>query len=164
MMDQRVQPTHRSTIAIGAVFAAAGGYFTLVGLGVLPIPGGPRNLHGPLWIVLCVGLAFLLGGLAVLLQAVGKAAPDGSLPASAPRWLHVAQYVLMLAIFACFAAIGTWVAFGGGPRSFRVSIPFIGSGGAGEMIGRTAFGIGAAITWACLIAVAVSGARKLLRR
>ena len=159
------QPTasQRGTRWMGALAAAIGLYFTLVGLGALPLPGGPRNLHGPLWLVLCCGLAFLLAGIAVLIQTIGHADDDGNLPAEAPQWMRVAQYLIVVAIFTCFAAMATWVAFGGGPREFSGTFMFFG-GGANAAIGRAAFGFGAIICWLCTLAMAVVGARKLLGR
>ncbi|MGH8836214.1 MAG: hypothetical protein ACRDWG_14635, partial [Actinomycetes bacterium] len=122
----------------------------------VPPPGGPKNLHAPLWIVLCAGLVFLLGGLAFGLNVVGGANPQtGELPKDAPRWVRVAQYMIVLAIFAAFATIGSWIAFGPGERAFSGTVP-IGSTG-----GRIVFGIGAVIVWLCTLAYAVSGARKL---
>ena len=163
-MDQQSQPPSRSTtIGVGTLAAAAGLYFILVSFGVVP-PPGPRNRHDPLWLVFCAGLVFLLGGIAVVIPAfAGDAAQDGELPASAPRWIRVTQYVVGLAVITCLAAIGTWIAFGAGTRSFSVSAPFFETSGGGETLGRTVFGIGAAITWLCLIALAIGGARKIFR-
>ena len=67
-------------------------------------------------------------------------------------------------MFASLAAIGTWIAFGAGARSFNVDALFFETSGGGEVIGRIIFGIGAVITWLSLIGVAVSGWRKLIRR
>ena len=162
-MPQLQQPLSRSTtVAIGAIAAAAGGYFILVSLGMVP-PPGRRNPHDPLWIVFCAGLAFLLGGLAVVNGALAGAR-EGELPPNAPRWVRLTQYVMGLAITACLAATGTWIALGAGPRSFSMSGPLFDTTGVGEMIGRTAFGIGALITWLCLIALAINGAGKLFGR
>ena len=155
--------TPREMLWVGAIAAAVGLYFVLVGAGALPVPGGPRNLHGPLWIVLCAGLAFLLGGAVVLLQGIGRANQHGEFPANAPPWMRVVQYLAGLAIFACFGAIATWIAFGTGPRKFSGSLPGL-DGAIGAGLGRTMFGIGAVIIWLGTIAVAVSGARKLLGR
>jgi hypothetical protein len=156
-------PSRRETIWVGALAAAIGLYFVLVGLGLFPSPG---KANGPMWIVLLAGSCFLLGGLAVLIPAAvtGEVRDDGQLPAGAPQWLRVLQYMFVLAIFACFAMIGSWIAFGPGTRSFSVSMPFLSFRGAGEMIGRAAFGLGAVITWLCLIAFAVSGWRKFVDR
>ena len=87
-----------------AAAAAVGAYFFAVGAHLLPIPGGPSNLHGPSWLVLCVGLAFLLAGVALLIQTLGHANTAGELPADAPRWLRAVQYLIGFTIFCCFGA------------------------------------------------------------
>jgi hypothetical protein len=166
-MDQQQQPPSRATtIAVGALAAAVGLYFILASLGVVP-PPGRRNPHDPLWIAFGAGLAFLLGGVAVLTRALASDTTQtqtGELPASAPRWLHLVQYAIGLAAVACLAAIATWIAFGAGTRSFDVSAPFFKTSGGAETVGRIVFGIGAVVTWLCLAALAVGGARRILRR
>jgi hypothetical protein len=161
-MDQK-SPSRGTTIGLGAIVAAIGFYIVLVGLGVLPPPG---RANAPMWVVLLAGLCFLLGGLGVLIPAAvtGEVRSDGELPAGAPYWLRVLQYLLVLAIFAAFALIGSFVAFGPGIRSFGISAPFVSMSGDSEIFGRIAFGVGAIITWLCLILVAVSGWRKLVGR
>jgi hypothetical protein len=155
--------TRNETIAVGAVAAAAGIYFMLVGTGVVPVPGGPRNLHAPLWVVFCAGLAFFLGGFSVLVQVYARGDADGRLPADAPIWLPVLLYLIGVAIFASFALIATWIAFGDGPRQFSAS--FGGSkSGVGTGIGRIVFGISAVVMWMCTIGFAKSGLRKLRGR
>jgi hypothetical protein len=158
------QPASRTeTSVIGAAAALGGLYLMLVGTGLLPVPGGPENLHAPLWVVLCAGLAFFLAGVVVAAQSFGKADADGDLPADAPAWLPIIIHVIGVAIFACFAAMGSWVAFGGGPRQFSGSIAGV-SGAADEGIGRIAFGIGAIIAWLSTIAFAWIGLERLRRR
>lgn len=152
----------RETCWIGVIAAAGGLYLTLVGLGLLPVPGGPRNLHAPLWIVLLVGLLFLLAGAAMLLQVIGRADAGGSLPADAPFWIRVVQYLIGVAMFLFFAVLGTWVALGGDARHFSGGVPFL-HGTTNVAIARGLFGLGAAVVWLATIAFAVSGARKLLR-
>jgi hypothetical protein len=157
MKPSRVATGGEAT-AIGLLAVGIGVYFSLVGLGLLPVPSGTRNLHAPLWIVLGCGLAFGLGGVVVLLQRVVRAdLASGELPAQAPRWLHYAQYLFGVAIFAIFAVIGSWVAFGPGARTFSGTVP------AGPAVGRILFGIGAIICWLSTIAFAVAGFRKLRR-
>jgi hypothetical protein len=157
-MKRREPATPGEMLGIGLLAVGVGLYFSLVGLGMLPIPGGPRNLHGPLWIVLCCGLAFALGGCAILLQRAAKADPvTGEMPANAPHGVRIVQYLMGVAIFACFALVGSWIAFGPGERTFRGTVP------TGPTIGRIAFGIGAIITWAATFGFAVSGFRKLRR-
>jgi hypothetical protein len=141
---------------VGLVAVGAGLYFVLVALGLVPAPG---KANAPDWLVFAAGLAFALGGLGVILpRAAGVEAKDGELPKSAPRWLQVAQYLLILTILGCFGAIGTWIAVGPGPRAFTGTFP------VGPVAGRIASAIGAAIVWLMLIAVAISGARRLLDR
>jgi hypothetical protein len=157
---RRKPATPKEMIGWGLVCSAIGLYFILVGAGALPAPGGPKNLHAPLWVIAFCGLPFLLGGIALALQGFGKANEQGELPADAPHWIRVVQYLIGVAIFASFAVVGSWIAIGGDARQFSGS--FGGwSGGVGAGIGRTVFGLGAIIVWLCTIGFAVSGARKL---
>ncbi len=161
-MSTRQTATPQEARWIGGITAAAGLYFMLIGFGALPVPGGPRNLHAPLWVVVLAGLVFFLGGAAVLVQALGRANASGELPAGAPHWMRIVQYLIGVTIFASFALIGSWIAVGGEARQFSGGVPFFG-GGANVSIARIMFGIGALICWFATIAFAVSGARKLLR-
>lgn len=145
---------------IGIAAGSAGLYFLLVGAGVLPVPGGPGNLNGPVWLLLCAGLAFFLAGVAILLQAFGGANDQGEFPDDARLWLRVVQYLIGIAIFSSFGAMGSWIAFGPGERAFSGSFFFL-SGEANAMVGRTAFGIGAVIVWICTVVFALLGAKKL---
>ena len=155
--------TRKEIIFVGVIGAAVGLYFILVGAGVLPVPGGPRSLHAPLWVVLCAGLAFFLGGVAVLIGAAGHADATGTLPAATPKMLHVAQYLIGLSIFVCFGAIASWIAFAPGTREFSGSFMGV-TAPTGAWAGRAAFGAGAIIIWLCTVAIAISGARKLFGR
>jgi hypothetical protein len=157
-MSNPTPATHKEMTGIGAVFAAVGLYFMLVGAGLLPVPGGARNLHAPFWVAFLAGLVFFLGGVAVFVQGIGKANEKGELPAGAPAWMSALQRLMGVAIFASFAMIATWVAIGGDPRQFSGS--FMGLG-IGVALARIAFGIGALICWAATIALAVSALRKL---
>lgn len=162
-MPDAAPPSPKMKAVIGIAAGAAGLYFLLVGAGVLPVPGGPSNVNGPLWILLCAGLAFLLAGAAVILQALARANDQGEFPADAPSWLPAAQYLIGVAIFACFGAIGSWIAFGPGERVFSGSLFFL-SNDANAVVGRAAFGIGAVIVWICAIGFAVLGGKKLFGR
>lgn len=152
--------TRNEMILIGALAAAAGLYFMLVGAGLLPVPGGPGKLHAPLWVVACAGLIFLLAGGAVLMQGSGQANARGELPAGAPLWLRIAQRLMVVGIFACFAMIGSWIAVFGEARQFSGSSFGLGHG-IDVAIARVAFGTGALICWIGTIALLVSSARKL---
>jgi len=162
-MGEPIPATPKNKYFIGAAAMAAGAYFFAVGASLLPIPGGPANLHGPLWLVLCVGLAFFLAGVAIVIQVFGHANDSGDLPASAPFWIRLLQYLIGLAIFICFGLIGTWVAFGSGERHFSGTIP-LAEPAVNAAIGRIVFGIGAVIVWLCTAAFAAFGFRKLFDR
>ena len=86
------KPRHNYIYA--ALAAAVGAYFLAVGLGLFPIPGGPSNLHGPLWLLACAGLAFFFAGVAIACQTLGHANAAGDLHAAAPRWMRALQYLI----------------------------------------------------------------------
>lgn len=155
--------TRKEILFLGVIATALGLYFVLVGMTLLPIPGGPKHLHAPLWIVFCAGLSFLLAGIAVLMHGAGATDNNGELAPGAPQWLRVLQYLSGVTIFVCFGAIASWIAFAPGPREFTGS-GFGVEGPVSGTAGRIAFGIGAIVIWLCTIAVAVAGARKLMNR
>jgi hypothetical protein len=141
---------------IGLVAGGAGLYFMLVGLGVVP---APSRQHAPSWVVFAAGLVFFLGAIGVILPHLAGVKANGhDLPPDSPRWLQVAQYLLVLSIFACFGAIGSWIAFGPGPRAFSGTVA------VGAVVGRIVFGIGAVMVWLGFIAMAISGWRRLSGR
>jgi hypothetical protein len=152
-------PHDRALLAIGAICAAGGVYFILVGGGLAPPPG---KIHGPLWLSICVGLVFLAGGAVVLVRG-WLAVPDAQdLPTDAPRALVVLQWIATLAACAGLAAAATWIAFGTGSRQFVLPIPV--GGTLAEIIGRVAFGLSALLAWAITLAFARAGARKVFAK
>jgi hypothetical protein len=158
-MNEPTPVASRGNLPYAAIAAAFGVFYILLGLRLLPISDAAAHENDPHWLVFCVGLAFLLAGVAVALQAFGHANAAGELPAAAPRWMRAGQHLTAFMIVACLAAIGTWIAFGPGEREFSGGLPFL-SPSANSMIGRIAFGVGAVLTWLCLAAIAVSGLRK----
>jgi hypothetical protein len=138
-------------------------YFMLLGANLLPIPGKPSSLQSPQWLVLCVGLAFFLASIAIVIQTLGHADNAGDLPAGAPRWMGVVQYMIGFAIFACFGAIMSWVAFGPGKRHFSGTFWFV-KAATNETIGRIVFGIVAVVMWLGMAAILASGIRKFSDR
>ena len=160
MADQNASAPDWTLIAIGALTAAAGIYFGLVGWETLP---PPSRINGPIWISLFVGLAFFSGGVAAIVSgATGAYDRAGDLPTDTPVWVASVYWLSGVLTTAALAAIGTWVAFGGGTRHFSMS-GFI-SGSLGEGIGRTVFGIGAIIAWLLVAALAYGGAKKIFGR
>ena len=155
--QERASPAQMTSIGIG--LGLAGLYGVLIGLEVLPVPGGRDNLHGPLWLATLIGCVVLLAGAACLIQGIGRANASAELPVDAPFWMRAAQYLIGVALFAAFAALGTWVAFLGDAHHFSGGVPFL--GGFNVSFARIMFGFGALICWLATIAYAVAGARKL---
>ena len=93
MPTQPARPATSIVFGLGA--AVCGLYFTLVGLNLLLPPGAQ---HAPGWIVVAAGLAFLLGGIGVMVQGFGRADAHGMLPPDAPRWITALQHLVALAI------------------------------------------------------------------
>jgi hypothetical protein len=120
---------------------------------------------GAIAIGLCSGLVFVLAGLAVIIGygIAGGAAPDGDLLPGTPFGVRLVQSLLGLGIIAMLASIASWVAFGGGSRHFTSSGPLI-SAAVNEAIGRTVFGIGAALAWAFMAVMIVVSVKRLRRR
>jgi len=148
--------SRRTMLLLGVVMAFAGLYFMLAAVGLVPSPG---KANGPAWLVFAAGLVFFLGGLGAIIQmAAGADERTGELPPDAPRWLRPVQYFVVLAITVSFAAMGSWIAIGPGTRSFTGTFPI------GEVGGRIVFGIGAAIVWLFVFAMAKRTARELLGR
>jgi hypothetical protein len=165
MSTREQSSTNADAIGIGIALGATGIYFVLMGLGVLPVPGGEDSLHGPPAIVVAAGAAFLFAGVALAIRAkAGARDSDGDLPAEAPPWTHLAYRIAGIAVAGSLAAIGTWIAIGAGPRAFSVTAPFVDMRTTGQLVGRTMFGLGAVIVWIYVIALTVGTVRKIFDR
>jgi hypothetical protein len=158
-MNRQGPASRRTTFVCGLLAVAMGFFLLLAGLGVVPM--NPRSVHGPLWIASAAGIAFMLGGISIAVGAIHGVSETGDLPKDAGWWMRLFYYVIGLVIASSLAAIGSWVAFGPGPRAFSGTGMFLLSPEASAMVGRIVFGFGAVLTWLCTIALAVSGARKL---
>ena len=159
-MDTRAaKPYDFTLLAIGPIVAAFGFGLILVGLGLVPPPG---RIYGPTWLAAAGGVIFLLGGVCVGLRAYLKMDDsETEPPAGTPMWAKLTFWLSGVAIASALAAIGTWIAFGEGPRNFGFSIPGVISGPAGDGAGRVIFGIGAILTWLAVIAFVRVGYRKV---
>jgi hypothetical protein len=159
-MDQPEQSAMQSVVA-GLCAAGIGALITvLTALGAIPAAqnGTPR------WVVACAGVMFILIGAALIVghALAGGAGDDGDLPAGTPVRTRLIQYVLGAGGIGCLAAIFGWIAFGSGPRDFTITLPFLGMRPAqGEIVGRTLFGIAAALAVVLLIAVTVRTVRRI---
>jgi hypothetical protein len=157
-MGGKLQSSAKLTIACGLGAAAIGLFYILYAASV----PGPAELDGqsePGWLGFVFGLAFLLGGIAAIIQtALTKGNPyTGDFPATAPRWLTSIHHMMVLAIISSLGVIFSWVAIGPGQRHFT------GSGAIfGETVGRAFFGIGAALIWIIFVAVLITSVRRFL--
>jgi len=153
----------RAAVAVGTAVSGMGVLIVLLAVGI--IPGAEASLEAPRWVVATAGLAFVLAGAAVIVGYVvaGGATSDGDLPPGTPRGVRVTQSLLGLGIIVSLAAVGTWVAFGPGPRSFSVTLPFVGRGPGDETVGRVAFGIGAVLMWIFLVVFVVVSVQRIRR-
>jgi hypothetical protein len=158
-MDRQQGSSPRTTLICGLAAAALGLFVVLVGLGVVPV--NPRSVNGPLWIATVAGICFLLAGISVAVGAIHGVSETGEPPKDSSWWMRLFYYLIGVAIAGALASIGSWVAFGPGPRAFGGTGLFLLSPEANAMVGRIVFGFGAVLTWLCAIAIAVSGARKL---
>ena len=158
-MRNRTPASPRATFFCGLLAVAMGLFLLLVSLGVVPVK--PRSVHAPIWILSAAGLAFLLAGISIAVGAIHGVSATGEVPKDASWWMRMFYYVLGLTAAAALASIGTWVAFGPGPRAFSGTGMFLLSREAGETVGRIVFGFDAVLTWLITVALAVSGARKL---
>jgi hypothetical protein len=160
-MSDRTQRSPKAAVVFGLVFAVAG--FLVIGMALRIIPADSTG--DPRWIGVAAGLAFVLAGAAIIVgfAVAGGAAPDGDLPPGTPFGVRLTQYLLGLGIVGLLTAIAAWVAFGPGPRQFNVTgLPFLGPK-AGEAMGRAAFGIGAVLSAAFFVLLAVVSLRRLRR-
>ena len=111
----------------------------MVGFGVVPV--NPRSVHGPLWIVSAAGIGFMLAGLSMTVGAIHGVSETGELPKDTGWWMRLFYYVIGLVIAGALASIGSWVAFGPGPRAFSGTGLFLLSPEASAMVGRIVFGL-----------------------
>ena len=148
-------------LGIGAVFVAIGTPFVLMWAGII-VPDAAK-LHAPLWVIGCAGLAFVLAGISVALNATSSQhRKDGSLPDNAPKPLRFVQDATALGIVGVFALVGTWVAVAPGERDFKTTGTVLGattSSAGSSTFGRVVFGFGALLCWL----LAVSLVRRLWR-
>jgi hypothetical protein len=121
----------------------------------------------PRWVVACLGVMFILVGAALIVgNGLARGAePDGDLPAGTPVSIRLIQYGLGAGGVGCLVAIFAWIAFGPGPRKFAITLPFLGTRpGQGETVGRTLFGIVAALAVVLMVAVSVRTIRRIRGR
>ena len=155
------QASPHEVAGFGVAMSLAGLYFMLGSYGLLPMP----ETNGPTLIVFAAGAAFLFAGLVCFIRArAGMTDTQTDVPDSAPTWIKLWYRMLGIGIAGALATIGTWIAIGSGPRAFTISGSFGEMQTSGQALGRTVFGLGAAIVWIYVIALTVGTVRKLFNR
>jgi hypothetical protein len=162
-MTSQAPLSPRAAVALGSVIIATGLLIILLAVGIVPVD--ERSFEAPRWVVACAGLAFVLGGAAVMIgyAVAGGVGPDGDLPPGTPLSIRIVQYTLGLGIVGCMAAITSWVAFGPGERTFTATGPFLGRSATSETTGRVVFGIGAVLIYVFLAVLVVVSIKRLRR-
>jgi hypothetical protein len=163
-MAQQNARLDKSTVAYGFLAAGLGLFFILLSLGVFG--ASPKATPRSAAVGFCAGLAFLAGGLAVVIQTLAgvTAGPDGGMSGGAPPWVRRTLYGLALTVVGCLGLLGLWAAFGPGPREFTTSMPLLGHYRIGEGFGRAVFGFGAVLVCLFFIAMVINAARTRLGR
>jgi hypothetical protein len=159
MSTDREPPTRN--FVCGLFAADMGLLLLLTGMGIIPMKA--RAGDAPLWIAAVAGLAFMFAGTSIVFGAFHGVSATGELPQDAGWWSRL-LYALGLVCCASLAMIGTWVSFGPGMRHFSGTGMFFLSPEGNNLVGRLVFGIGAVLTWIVVIAMGISGARKLFPR
>jgi hypothetical protein len=144
----------RAAWVLGLGFILAG-----AGLVAAAIWSDEDRVQAPRWVAVAAGLAFELGGAALI---KGYARDRG-----ADRPDDLWSLLLGALIGTCITVIPAWVAFGPGERRFRLSGPIPIDWlfpRAGEWLGRAAFGFGAILVGAITLFVWARLLRRLWRR
>jgi hypothetical protein len=148
-------PSQGGAILIGTLMMVAG-----IGIFALGIAGREGSLNAPRWVVACAGGACLVFGLWIVTicsRGYDPRHPEVSPPPPALQRLFFIPGMLL------FAAPFHWIAFGPGPRRFSTtfSIPFFAREGTSTgLSGRIAFGIGALLLDAILVAGVIGFSRR----
>ena len=168
MADNRTQLSPGGSIVVGLLCGGIGLVIILVALGAF---GEARLTDGtPPWVGVCAGLAFALAGLALMVGygVAGGVGPDGDVLPGTPFFVRLVQYTVGIGIIVMLASIGSWIAFGPGPRHFSGGVSVggvsVGGGAANETLGRVMFGIGAVLCWAFVAVMVVVSIKRLRRR
>jgi hypothetical protein len=162
------QLTRGQALAFGAVFAAAGVFPVLIGLGVLH-PSSTHGDHTAPWVIVCTGLVFIFAGCSIIVSfgSGARIAANGQFDPATPRRIQIAQFVLMIALLAALTSVFGWVGFGPGPRQFSttLTLPFATSHAQGSSTsGRVVFGIAAIGMGLMTTFAAISGTKRLILR
>ncbi len=162
-MNSRSQLSPRLAVALGLLFIGVGVLGGIAASGRFGSRPAAAAGQTPGWVGICCALLFGLSGAAIIVSSTvaGGSGPDGNLPAGAPLWARLTQYLLGLAIVGLLGSVFSWVAFGSGPRAFTMSSSISAAHPANPTAGRIAFGLGAGMIWIIFAAIAITGMRRL---
>ena len=151
------QVTPRQGIILGLLTAGMGLLIILSAADV--IPTDDEMFHAPRVLVSLAGVVFFLPGLFMLYYGVRNYLyPELVTRPVDSKQFQFGGWILAALILTCLGLIGTWAAFGPGPREFEGGIT------GTEVEGRIAFGIGAVITDILALGVWVYGLRHLIAK
>jgi len=155
-MGQQNLVRPRAELVLGLVCIVFGAFPVLSATGLIP---PPQSTPAPPWVGAVAGLVFVVGGACFLIRALRG--PSGQPPGRVPAGARAAQYLAVIAVFAGFAAVNTWVAFGPGERAFSTIVGGAARLDGGEILGRAAFGFGAVVAWLCVAVILLSSLKLL---
>ena len=150
-MGQQIRVRPRAQLVLGLVCIAFGALPVLSATGLVP---PPQSSSAPPWIGALAGLVFVVGGACFLIRALRG--PSGGPARNDPPGVGAAQYLAVIGVFAGFAAVNTWVAFGPGARAFSTLVGGAARLDGAEVLGRAAFGFGAVVAWLCVAVILLS--------
>ena len=154
---QKQRDVRRSAqLVLGLVCIVFGALPVLSAMGMVP---APQSSPAPPWVGAIAGLVFVVGGACFLIRALRG--PSGQPSPDVPRWVRAAQYLAVIAVFAGFAGVNTWVAFGPGERAFSTLVGGAARLDGGEIVGRAAFGFGAVVAWLCVAVILLSSLKLM---
>jgi hypothetical protein len=150
--------SRKASFLVGVACAAAG-----IAIVLVSVFADSKGFHAPRWVVASAGGAFVFfGGWTAALYAMGYDPQRDAQTLPSPA----VQLAVLIPGLLLFAAPFHWVAFGPGPRQFSTSfgLPFFSVHRTdGSVGGRIAFGLGALLVDALLVACVARLVRQMLR-
>jgi hypothetical protein len=141
-------PSPLVRILLGLLCLAGGAVPMLAAFDLGPLDSGAIN--GPPWLGFLAGAVFVVAGIALFL---GERLRHG-----------VLSHGLLALILGVFAAIGSWVAFGPGPRACTIAFEgfLFDTAWANDIVCRVGFGIGAVMVDGMVLVAIAATLRALL--
>jgi hypothetical protein len=155
-------------LVLGLFTAALGTIPVLSASGILPSrPPAPGD--APVWLAYAIGLMFFMAGMLAVVKSIAGGDPTSYDDPASPA-MRVFYQLAGAGIAILLAVVLSWVAFGPGDRPFSMGAGsggaaiITGAAGGGEIIGRAAFGIVAALAWTMIGGTVLVKARRWLQQ